>query len=331
MTQCRPIAAPDGRSPLISVVMANYCGATHLPAALNSVLGQTIRDIEVIVSDDASPDNSCDVVQRFAQHDPRVRLISARKNGGPAAARNRALEVAKGEWIAIVDSDDVIDSKRFEILLATASGLDADAVADDLQFFAEDSGGDGATLLGKNVSTDPWQVSTEFFIRSNTDGSGLPALGYLKPVFRRSKIASIRYDESTHVGEDYDFLLRFLLDGGRLFLLPEPLYSYRRHAASISHRLSEDKVLRMIAGQDALVTKRETLPPHIRDLLDGRMKALRRALAFERLVASLKAGRLRDAIVRLAVEPRLCAPLARSASQHLHARLSSPHRGHRIH
>ena len=314
-------------NPVISVVMANYRAAAYLPAALESVLAQTVRDIEVIVSDDASPDESAAIVRQFTARDPRVRLVEARENGGPAAARNRALAEARGEWVAIVDSDDIIRPERFEILLAAAAGLKADAIADDLLYFSERSS--GPTLLGSMMAAGgrPMPLSAEFFVRANTSGNGLPPLGYLKPLFRRSRIADLAYDETVRIAEDYDFLLRFLLDGGRFFILPEPLYLYRRHSASISYRLSEAYVLAMIGNQQALVAAHgDRLPPDVRHALDLRMKSLSRALAFERLVAAMKGRQATRALGMLAADPRLLAPLARSASEHWRSRLAKPAR-----
>lgn len=326
MTQPDLQAAKPRASPLISVIMANYRSAAYLPAALDSVLGQTVGDLEIIVSDDASPDASCEIVLRFAEADPRVQLIAARENRGPAAARNEALKRARGEWIAIVDSDDVLHPERFETMLAAAEALKADAVADDLLFCFENGESSGRTLLGSTAATGPMPISAEFFIRSNTAGSGLPPLGYVKPLFRRSTIAGAFYDENVRIAEDYDFLLRFLLGGGRFFLLPEPLYFYRRHPASISHRLSEDHVQRMIDGQKNLLLRQGALPPPIRELLDRRMTMLRRALSFEQLVSSLKERRLTDAVGKMVADPRLLAPLARSTWEHLHTRYKSTRR-----
>jgi succinoglycan biosynthesis protein ExoO len=310
------------RQPLISVVMANYCGEAYLPAALDAVLGQTVRDIEVIVADDASPDASADIIGRVVMRDSRVRLLLSETNRGPAAARNRALAAARGEWVAIVDSDDLVDPDRFEILLSAAERLGADAVADDLVFFSSDDAGDGTTLLGDTAPTEPQQVSAEFFIRSNTASEGLPPLGYLKPMFRKAALAGLCYDEQARVGEDYDFLLRFLLNGRSFFLLPEALYFYRRHAASISHRLSEAKVAGMIASQEKLLSDHGALPGDILRLLDRRMSSLRRGLAFERLVASLKERRAGRALGLLAADPRLCLQLGKSAYAHFANRTS---------
>jgi succinoglycan biosynthesis protein ExoO len=135
-------------------------------------------------------------------------------------------------------------------------------------------------------------------------------------MFRRAALAGLAYDEQARVGEDYDFLLRFLLNGRSFFLLPEALYFYRRHATSISHRLSEAKVLGMIASQEKLLSDHAFLAGDILRLLDRRMSSLQRALAFERLVASLKQRRAGRALGLLAADPRLCLQLGRSAFAH---------------
>ncbi|WEX08175.1 glycosyltransferase family 2 protein [Chelativorans sp. AA-79] len=312
--------AKPGREsePLVSVIMANYRSAEHLPAALDSVLAQTVRDLEVIVSDDASPDESADVVRRYMERDPRVQLITTDKNSGPASARNRALEAARGVWIAIVDSDDIIHPERFEMLIAAATQLGADGIADDLLFFSD--AGPGGTLLGETAKAGPQQITPARFIRSNTSGNGLPPLGYVKPLLKREKLAGLRYDEAVRIGEDYDFLLRFLLAGGRFFITPELLYLYRRHAQSISHRLSEGTVLAMIANQQKLTATCGRFPPDIEGLLEDRMAALRALLSFEHLVLSIKERRMTRALRQLAASPGLVRPLARSVAENLEAR-----------
>ena len=312
----RASASVPGATPLVSVLMANYNGAPHLPQALNSVLGQTVREIEVIVADDASSDRSVDIVRQFAQRDRRVRLIGSAENRGPGAARNDALQAARGEWVAIVDADDIIHPERLEILLSAAQSLGADAVADDLLFFSETAEASGTTLLGQAFSNGPEQVPAGYLIRSNTFGTELPALGYLKPVFRRARLADVSYNEEIRVAEDFDFLLRFLLRDRSLFVVPQPLYLYRRHAASISHRLSEAKVLGMIAGHERLIDDHPAMLSELRGLLGIRSKALHRALKFERLVEAVKRRRVTDVLRFLAADPGLAIPLARSAVVH---------------
>ncbi|NEX95142.1 glycosyltransferase, partial [Caulobacter sp. 17J65-9] len=81
---------PD-RVPVVSVLMANRDGAAYVEAAIRSLLDQTLDDLEIIVADDASRDDSVARVRRMAERDPRVRVLTAETAGGPAAARNRAL------------------------------------------------------------------------------------------------------------------------------------------------------------------------------------------------------------------------------------------------
>lgn len=318
----RSSSDPTGHKPRISVVMANYRAAPHLPVAIESVLSQTVRDIELIISDDASPDESLDIARMASNRDPRVRLLMAECNKGPGAARNRALDAATGEWVAIVDSDDVIHPERLERMMAAADSAGLDAIADDLLHFS-DEGGMTTTLLASLEPHVPASVSAEFFIRSNTSGTGLPPLGYLKPLFRRTRIAHLAYDETVRIGEDYDFLLRFLLDGGKLGLLPEPLYLYRRHMHSISHRLSKATVAAMIANQKRFLESREALPHELRVLFERRLEALKAGLAFEELVSALKDRRWGEAGMAVARRPSLLAPLMRSARENLERRARS--------
>ena len=102
--------------PLVSIVTANYNGAAFLPAAARAVLAQTLGDFEWIVADDASTDDSGAVIAQVTGGDPRVRFLTAERNGGPAGARNRALAAARGRWIAVFDSDDEMAPERLELI-----------------------------------------------------------------------------------------------------------------------------------------------------------------------------------------------------------------------
>src|SRR5437870_3813972 len=89
----------------VSIVVANYNGERFIDEAIRSVIDQSLRGLEIIISDDASTDASVQIVKNLGAQDSRVRLIESAMNAGPAAARNRALELATGRWIAIMDCD----------------------------------------------------------------------------------------------------------------------------------------------------------------------------------------------------------------------------------
>ena len=315
-------SAAHGRpaTPLVSVVMANYQAGDRIVHAMRSVLSQTMADLELIVSDDGSSDTSLTHISRLMAEDSRVRLLTSEANGGPARCRNRALDMACGHWIAIVDSDDIIHPERFERLLAAAGQHDADIVADDLLLFFED--GTEPRLMLADATDHCFMVSPEQWVRAGTDGS--PALGYLKPMIRSSRLGALRYDKALRIGEDYDLVLRLLLDGARLLVVPEPYYLYRRHSGSISHRLPAADMEAMIARQAALAAARDPLGPALSAAFAQRLHNLRQGLGYERLVESVKAKRWPDALAALAGNPGHLARLWRSFNEGRGRRQVSP-------
>jgi len=316
MTRDSGPSSIDGNRPLVSVVMANHQGGRYLSRAIESVLAQSLDDLELLAVDDASSDDSVAIMQRAAAHDRRVKFIPLRENGGPARARNAALQQARGHWIAIVDSDDLIHPERFERLITAAAQIGADIVADDLMHFHDD-GTPVHFLLGPRYR-EPFFVSAGDLVRSGKGRS--PALGYLKPIFRADLLGDLRYDEATRIGEDQDLLLRILLKGANFWVVPEPWYLYRRHGGSISHRLSPDEVTRMIDGQRRLMATEGARHPEIAPLLRRRLRRLEKALAFERLVADAKRGAVAPALASLLRRPQLVGPLAQSAREHFRKR-----------
>jgi glycosyltransferase involved in cell wall biosynthesis len=110
----KPIAlAPLCENPLVSVLTSNYNYARYLGEAIESVLGQTYTNFEMIVCDDGSTDDSCEVVERYAQRDPRVRLVT-KQNGGQASAWNAAYRECKGQIVCFLDSDDRFLPEKLE-------------------------------------------------------------------------------------------------------------------------------------------------------------------------------------------------------------------------
>lgn len=285
--------------PRVSVVMANFQAGAKIVPALRSVLAQSMADLEVIVSDDASRDNSVALVREMMAADPRIRLVAGAANRGPAHCRNQALDIARGEWVAVVDSDDIIHPERFERLLAAAAVHGADIVADDLLLFHED-GSPPSLMLGEAANAS-FTVSPKDWVLAGMDGS--PALGYLKPMIRADRLKQLRYDQSLRIGEDYDFVLRLLMAEANMLVVPEPFYLYRRHSASISHRLSVQDMQAMLDRQDALAAENSPLSPELSAAFAKRRSMLKTGLAYEKLVASIKARQPAEALSILARDP----------------------------
>ncbi len=123
--------------PKISVIIPVYKVEKYLPACLDSVLNQTFRDIEVICVNDGSPDNSGDILSAYEQKDSRIKVMT-QKNKGLSGARNTGLNVAQGEWICFVDSDDALPPNALMTLynVAQQSGCKIVASRERISFLA---------------------------------------------------------------------------------------------------------------------------------------------------------------------------------------------------
>jgi len=99
---------------LVSIVTPAFRAAGYIAETIKSVRDQTYPNWEMLIVDDCSPDNTLEVAQTAASGDPRIRILRQERNGGPAAARNRGLADARGEWIAFLDSDDLWLPQKLE-------------------------------------------------------------------------------------------------------------------------------------------------------------------------------------------------------------------------
>ncbi|WP_162177207.1 glycosyltransferase family 2 protein [Thioclava indica] len=293
----------------VSIIMANYCAQTYVGAAIASVLRQTMPDFELIIADDASTDGSVSVIRDWMARDSRIVLIETAENQGAAPARNRALDVAQGEWVAVMDSDDLLHPDRLRRMLEAARALDAQMVADDMVFFSDTPNAAGRTLLQPMDLSAPRAFDVTDLISSDLANAPLPPLGYIKPLILRAAIGKLRYDERLVIAEDFDFYLRLLQSGTQAFLLPDPMYLYRRHSASLSYRLSEDALEKMLEAQERFARDADRA---LHPLLSRRAALLTHMRAFAALVAMLKARRWACAIGQMGRRPRLVFDLLRS-------------------
>lgn len=202
----------------VSVIMPAFDAVATIDRAIDSALGQTLGDLEVIVVDDGSRDATVDLVRRREAADPRVRLVRMAQNGGPAAARNAALDVACGEWVALLDADDAWRPDRLETLTAVAG---YDFVADQILGWDDAAGMETGPFMRRAFAGD---VDSVRLLRT---GSGYD-FGFLQPIMRRSFLESIdlRYPVSLRHGEDLVFYVRALAAGARFRVLPYGGYLY---------------------------------------------------------------------------------------------------------
>lgn len=124
-------------APLISVIIPIYNVEPYVRQALDSVVNQTYRNLEIILIDDGSPDRCGEICDEYARRDPRVRVIH-QKNAGVSAARNAGIDSATGDWLAFVDPDDWLEAEAYELALARANETAVDMVFFDCDAVYED-------------------------------------------------------------------------------------------------------------------------------------------------------------------------------------------------
>jgi succinoglycan biosynthesis protein ExoO len=233
------------------------------------------------------------------------------RNSGPGAARNRAIALARGQFVAILDSDDLMAPDRLARLVAVAERESADIVADNLVLFDSDDRTAAGFFL--DPATQPGWISTEHYLGQTIIYKPGADYGYLKPMFRREALLSsgIGYDEQLRIAEDDNLIVRLLLAGLRYWLEPSPGYAYRRHVGSTSHRLTVATCGAMVAANSEIIAAAgQHSAESVRLALARRQRALVKALAFEHLRAALNEGRIAEAL-GIAVSSPSCLPLLR--------------------
>lgn len=238
-----PEPAPDG--PVASILIAAYNAAAFLDGAIASALAQTCPVIEVVVVDDASSDGTHAALQAWARRDSRVRVLRHAQRSGAAAARNTAIDAARGRWLAVLDADDAFRPERIERLVAAAEREGADLFADNLRERDFATGAPlGTAFPPANGAPSETLGLADLLRRDRLDLPGHAKIGYLKPIVRRAFLeraglerAGLRYRSGIRVGEDLLFYFECVAAGGRFRFAPgEALYLYSVRGGSESSR-----------------------------------------------------------------------------------------------
>ncbi|MGE0171419.1 MAG: glycosyltransferase family 2 protein [Oligoflexales bacterium] len=206
--------------PLVSIITPSYNSASFIAVTIESVLAQTYCNWEMIVCDDASEDDSREVIDRYAEKDSRIRPILLEKNLGVANARNVALQESRGEFIAFLDSDDVWNPEKLKRQVEFCLSRNADFCYSSYRFIDEQGNVIGAAVPVKS------SVSYSQLLKRNT----IPCL---TAFIRRSTIGDLKFSDIGH--EDYLFWLQILKKNGiNAFGLSDNLAFYRLRARSRS-------------------------------------------------------------------------------------------------
>jgi glycosyltransferase involved in cell wall biosynthesis len=243
--------AKKGSAALVSVIMPCYNAAQYVGKAIDSVLTQSHSNLEVLVVDDGSTDGTASIVQGF--DDPRIQYIY-QDNSGPAAARNNAMAVARGEYIAFLDADDIaLPDRLAEQVKLIEDHPEASVVTS------------GFTWIDEHDCELPWNNHSW---RKLPDLNNLQNWLYDCPIvpsatmLRRSALLEAGgFDTTLHGGEDWNLWLRLVLKGHRMVWHSQVACLYRHRSDSLSNdaeRMSRDCVKALSA-----VLQRPDFPKHL--------------------------------------------------------------------
>ncbi|WP_369206103.1 glycosyltransferase family 2 protein [Streptomyces sp. PU-14G] len=210
--------------PLVSVVMPVYNSRATLGAAIRSVLTQTHSDLELLATDDKSSDGSMDLLAEFARQDDRVFPESAPERGGAGRARNLAIERARGDYIAFLDSDDMWLPEKIERQIEFAAAADAPLTFTSYYKMNADYDGESTDFIpnGRVVRA-----------REHVDYRAMLTqdhIGALTAMYDRTVLGT-RLMPKMPKRQDYALWLSIMRDGHAARGLPEPLAVYRAHRA----------------------------------------------------------------------------------------------------
>ena len=241
----------------VSVIIPVYNAEKYVEECVRSVREQTLSDMEIFLIDDGSTDGSPEILASLAAEDGRIRLFR-RENGGAGLARNVGLENARGEYIAFVDADDLIDRNMLEFLVTAAEQHDADMAMTGIRHMG------GIVFGGEDVVKFGFKEETVFRGGDGMERLVLGTVGALpsetedsrygysacKSIYKRSVIeqSGIRFcSERAFASEDMLFLIDFVFRAKCAVGVPGALYFYRRNDGSSSKSYKPGRFARSVA------------------------------------------------------------------------------------
>jgi len=212
---------------MVSVIVPVYKAELYLGKCLDSIINQTYRNLEIILVDDGSPDNSGAICDEYAKKDSRITVIH-KENGGVSSARNAGLEAAGGAWIGFVDADDWCDANMYEYLVGLGQKYDADIVQCGLFLDEQES---------CELMFCDWEKDLIFGDVGQMQFCDIQRFGNssCNKLFRADTLNQITYDPQCPMGEDLLFNLQVLQEAHGIVLGTQAKYHYLQHEDSACH------------------------------------------------------------------------------------------------
>lgn len=233
-------------TPNISIIIPCYNVEKYFNRCINTIVNQTLKDIEIILVDDASPDKVPVLCDDWGKKDFRIKVIHKKENEGLGFARNTGLDVASGEYVAFVDSDDYVDVTMYEILYNKAKKTNSDIVYCGVK--SENREGHFVDICDYNITTTFKNEQLESLSINYFDppkGEHLHFMSVWHSIYRRETVGNLRfYSEREVCSEDLPFQVAILLKANIVTYIPNTLYYYCLNDTSLSRTFNFEKCFR---------------------------------------------------------------------------------------
>lgn len=220
--------------PKVSIIVPVYNAEKYLQECVESVLCQTLSDIELILVDDGSTDSSPALCDQYAVKDARVRVIH-QKNAGLASARNVGIQVATGQYLAFLDSDDFVDTNMYETMVDSAEAENAPLVICTGFYYS----GTHKNRISPVGSIPRLCMNSKEFVKrwlwTSNETTVLFTVVWNK-LYLRDFFADDLFFEALRIHEDEEFSTRLFLKDFKIIFLDEPFYYYRANQESVTYR-----------------------------------------------------------------------------------------------
>ena len=243
----------ETNQPLLSVIIPVYNVEKYLKECIDSVINQTLHDIEIILVDDKSPDNCASICDEYAYKDSRVKVIHKTQNEGLGHARNSGLSLATGEYVTFIDSDDYIDLDAYKSLYSVAKRNNLDVLRFNCNRFSKKNEFSNISYTNSLIIYDN-REDIEFLIFGIFDkcnnkgknyflgGSSCMAI-YKRDIIQKNNISFV--SEREYISEDLIFNIDVYHKIKKFGYVDNTYYHYRLNINSITNKVEYNKIKRI--------------------------------------------------------------------------------------
>ena len=229
---------------MISVIVPVYNVEKYLPKCIDSIINQTYTDLEILLIDDGSTDNSGKICDNYAKKDKRIKVIH-KKNGGLSDARNTGLNICTGDYISFIDSDDYIEPDMYDKMINTAIANDIDIISCNYNhIYNEQNFSPFFKTNTDELITNKTKLLKLIFTYQNFD------LVVFNKLYKANLFKNIRFPKGISPAEDLNILYPLISSSNKFYYINEALYNKTERINSLSHTIKIQDCLNNVQGYE---------------------------------------------------------------------------------